>query len=254
MSRRDLLRDWIADVAIATVAGGFLGVIGPFGSYFNGPAWQRAGFQVICFWVGIALFGTLIRVLMRFRFEGWRFWAALAGAVALLDLPLSWMASHLARLIWPGLRRFPAAPEWYLQALITSLPVVAGFMLLIRHRQRRRRLAREANAAPPSGNGLLGASPSQVLCLQMEDHYVRVHTRSGSRLVLATLGEAMAAMNRTLGLQVHRSWWVAKAAVVRAIPDGRNLRLELSNGLLAPVARSAVAAVRAAGWLDRDAP
>jgi DNA-binding LytR/AlgR family response regulator len=52
------------------------------------------------------------------------------------------------------------------------------------------------------------------------------------------------------GLKVHRSWWVARGAVASVVQDGRDLRLRLSNGLEAPVARTNVAAVRAAGLLD----
>jgi DNA-binding LytR/AlgR family response regulator len=244
------LKDWAVDLAVATGAGAFFGAIGPFGSYFNGPAWQRAGFQVVMFWAGFVMFGTLIRVLMRFGLRGWRFWIALMAGVAVLDAPLAWLSAHLAQQIWPALRHLPVPPPWYLQALITSVPVVAAYLLLIRQRARKRRLAVEAGAAAPSRDGLLGAPASQVLCLQMEDHYVRVHTRAGSRLVLATLSQAIAAMNKTPGLQVHRSWWVAQTAVTGAVTQGRNLRLELANGVTAPVARSAVAAVRAAGWLD----
>jgi|HubBroStandDraft_1064217.scaffolds.fasta_scaffold93305_2 hypothetical protein len=244
------LQDWAADVAIATAVGAFFGVIGPFGSYFNGPAWQRVGFQVACFWAGIAMFGTLIRVLMWLGLRGWRFWTILMASVAVFDLPLAWLSSHLAERIWPLLTHLPAQPQWYLQALVTSIPVVIGFVFLIGHRERQRRLAAEAGEEPPSRDGLLGAPSSQVVCLQMEDHYVRVHTRGGSRLVLTTMSQAIAAVDKNPGLQVHRSWWVAKTAVVRAVADGRNLRLELANGLTAPVARSAVATVRAAGWLD----
>ena len=80
---------------------------------------------------------------------------------------------------------------------------------------------------------------------------MRIHTAGGSRLVLATLAQAMAALGRAPGLRVHRSWWVADKAVAGAVAEGRNLRLVLVNGLSAPVARSAVAAVRAAGWLQR---
>ena len=97
--------------------------------------------------------------------------------------------------------------------------------------------------------GLLGVSPAEVLCLQMEDHYVRVHTRGGSRLVMATLGQAITALDGAEGLQVHRSWWVARRAVAHARRQGRNLRLELVNGIVAPVARAGVASVRAAGWI-----
>jgi len=78
---------------------------------------------------------------------------------------------------------------------------------------------------------------------------VRVHTAGGSRLVLATLSQAIAALGPTPGLRVHRSWWVAERAVRDAVADGRNLRLILVNGVSAPVARSSVAAVREAGWL-----
>ena len=244
---RELLRDWVIDVAIATGCGAFLGVIGPFGSYFNGPVWQRAGFQVACFWAGLAMFGTLIRVLMRLRLNGWRFWAVLVAGVAVLDAPLSWLSSHLAHTIWPDLTHLPPPREWYFQALVTSIPVVVGFAFLILDRRRRRRLAREADAAPPSREGLLGAPAGQVLCLQMEDHYVRVHSAGNSRLVLATLNQAMAALDNADGLQVHRSWWVARKAVVRAVAEGRNLRLQLVNGISAPVAQSAVAMVREAG-------
>jgi DNA-binding LytR/AlgR family response regulator len=70
--------------------------------------------------------------------------------------------------------------------------------------------------------------------------------------VLATLNQAMTALENTDGLQVHRSWWVARKAVVRAVTEGRNLRLQLVNGITAPVARSAVAMVREAGWLTTD--
>jgi hypothetical protein len=246
----NLLKDWLADFAIATLAGAFLGLIGPFGSYFNGPAWQRVVFQIACFLAGILLFGSLIRILMRLGIKGWRFWAVLIAGVAVLDAPLAWLSSHLAGWIWPIVAHLPRRPDWYLQALVTSIPVVVGFVFLIRYRERKRRLASEAGEAPPSRDGLLGARPLQVLCLQMDDHYVRVHTQERSRLVLATLSQAIAAMNNTPGLQVHRSWWVAKSAVARPIIDGRSVRLELTNGVVAPVARSAIAAVRAAGWLD----
>jgi hypothetical protein len=249
MSRwRTSLRDWAVDLAIATAGGAFLGLIGPFGSYLNGPAWQRVFFQVVCFWAGILVFGTVIRVLMRRGLKPLAFWSALGLSILVIDAPFSIVVSRFAELVWPYLR-FPAGPEWYLQALITSTPVVVGYVFLHRWREHRRSLAREAEAAAPSHQGLLGTDPSQVLCLQMEDHYVRVHTASGSRLVLATLSQAMAALDGAQGLQVHRSWWVARKAVERVEQHGRNLRLKLVNGVSAPVARSAIAAVRAAGWM-----
>lgn len=249
MSRwRRWLWDWAADLAIATAGGAFLGLIGPFGSYMNGPAWQRAFFQIVCFWAGILIFGTVIRLLMAWRPRPLVFWSVLGLSVLIIDAPFSFVVSRFAEVVWPYLH-FPPSLEWYEQALITSTPVVVGYVFLHRWRERKRSLAQEAGAAAPSHEGLLGTDPAQVLCLQMEDHYVRVHTAAGSRLVLATLSQAIAALRGAEGLQVHRSWWVAQKAVERAEPHGRNLRLRLVNGISAPVARSAVAQVRAAGWM-----
>jgi DNA-binding LytR/AlgR family response regulator len=89
----------------------------------------------------------------------------------------------------------------------------------------------------------------ELLALEMEDHYVRAHTPSGSALVLMRMRDAVAELDGMEGLQVHRSWWVARAAVEGEVQDGRNVRLKLKSGLEAPVARNSVPALRAAGWL-----
>ena len=246
---KDALRGWAVDLGLATAGGLFLGAIGPFGSYFNGPFWQRALFQVACFWMGVLLFGGGIRAIARLRLPAAWTWAAVVAMVLVLMAPLAAAIGVLARAIWPFEVARLSLADWYFEGLVTALPVGLALTYLHLRRLRRRRLKGEARDATPSTQGLLGVRPAEVLCLQMEDHYVRVHTAGGSCLVLATLGQAIAALEGAAGLQAHRSWWVAKGAVVRAERHGRNLRLVLSNGVVAPVARSAVPAVRAAGWL-----
>jgi DNA-binding LytR/AlgR family response regulator len=75
---------------------------------------------------------------------------------------------------------------------------------------------------------------------------VRAHTDLGSDLILTPLRAAMAEID---GLQVHRSWWVARSAVTAALVDGRKHSLRLTNGLDVPVSRASVAKLRALGWL-----
>ncbi|HZG44999.1 MAG TPA: LytTR family DNA-binding domain-containing protein [Allosphingosinicella sp.] len=89
---------------------------------------------------------------------------------------------------------------------------------------------------------------SPLLCLSMEDHYVRAHGPSGSALILMRMRDAIDELEGVRGLQVHRSWWVAKDAVERVERDGDRLRLRLVNGLVVPVARSQTGAVKAQGW------
>jgi hypothetical protein len=250
---REEAREWGVDLAIATGCAVFLGLIGPFGSYFNGPAWQRVAFQLACFWPGILVYGAFVRWVL---WRGWTpasTWAAVIVGAAVITAPFQILVSHVGLAMWPVLKILRPL-DWYAEGLLTALPVVSGFTLLGQARLRKRRLASEAGAAPPTApsQGLLGAAPASVLCLQMEDHYVRVHTRAGSRLVLTTMSQAVAAMGGVDGLQVHRSWWVARKAVAQAVADGRNLRLRLVNDVTAPVARASVAAVRAAGWLEGE--
>ncbi len=251
--RSEFLRDWTVDLAIASACAIFLGLLGPFGSYLNGPAWQRVAFQLACFWPGTLLYGSLIRMVLRFRLRPGMKWATILLGVAILNAPFQIWVAWIGVSIWPFLKSLRPL-DWYMQGLITTLPVVLGFILWMQARLHRRQQAREAGEAPPTAFGLLGAPPSAVLCLQMEDHYVRVHTAGNSRLVLATLNQAMTALENADGLQVHRSWWVARKAVARATIEGRNLRLQLVNGITAPVARSAVALVRKAGWLTNENP
>ncbi|PWC34120.1 transcriptional regulator [Azospirillum sp. TSO35-2] len=95
----------------------------------------------------------------------------------------------------------------------------------------------------------------ELLALEMEDHYVRVHTTGGSDLILMRLRDAVAELAGIDGLQVHRSYWVAAAAVaaVERKPDGK-LALRLTNGLRVPVSRTHAPAVRAAGWTEKAVP
>ena len=50
------------------------------------------------------------------------------------------------------------------------------------------------------------------------------------------------------GVQTHRSWRVARAAIVGVVGDGRKLRLRLTGGLEAPVSRARIGALREEGW------
>jgi hypothetical protein len=111
-----------------------------------------------------------------------------------------------------------------------------------------------AELAPvPPANPLLDQLPvelgSSIIALEMEDHYVRVHTALGSALVLMRLRDAMALIGDLEGMQVHRSWWVARGAVEDVLRDGRNIRLKLARDVEAPVARAKIADLKDARWI-----
>lgn len=83
--------------------------------------------------------------------------------------------------------------------------------------------------------------------ISSEDHYLRVHTSLGEEMILMRLADAVRELAGADGLQVHRSWWVAKRGVQdEKRVDGRSL-LILPSGTEVPVSRSYRAEAKAAG-------
>lgn len=271
--RVPVLRRVLIDLAIMTVVGLFLALTGPFGSIDMPLAWR------LVTWLGFAYAGYAIYRPMGFLVDLGE--AALelprpalwAAATLVATVPMSvlvWAAGHLPGPIpLPGLEE---ALAHYFYVL-----VVGGGVVLLFHALRANRGRDERDdpgnvpgerldttmvdqdplhaVLPPraGGNPLLDQIPaelgSDVIALEMEDHYVRVHTALGSDLVLMRMRDAVAHLAGWDGRQVHRSWWVARGAVEDVKRDGRNLRLVLPRGLEAPVARAQVAELRDAGWI-----
>jgi hypothetical protein len=171
-------------------------------------------------------------------------WVWVPVLVLIVSLAPALASGLIAVGLWPDIRQAVGPVEWYGQAVLICGLYVGLHVLLWR------RGAVAEHAAPsPAARQLPRRIDLTVICLQMEDHYVRVHTAMGSELVLMPLTQAIANLDGVEGLQVHRSWWVAKAAVTGVVEDGRNLRLTLTGGLSAPVSRARISRLRAAGWI-----
>lgn len=228
---------------IATAIGLTLGVIGPFGSYLNDSLPLRIAYWTASLWAGWLLFGLIMRRIARLAItRGWPMWLWAPATVAILAVFPALGSRWIAVRLWPATAEVGPL-EWYGQCLIIS-GLAASLILW------RTGLIRPAKAdASDPRDRLPTALGREVLCLQMEDHYVRVHTPRGSALLLMSLSQAVTGLKGIEGLQTHRSWWVARLAVEQVIEDGRNIRLRLKGGLEAPVSRSRLAILRDAGWL-----
>jgi len=87
-----------------------------------------------------------------------------------------------------------------------------------------------------------------IHAVQAEDHYLRVHTDRGSDLILMRLSDAVDELEGLEGAQTHRSWWVARAAVVDVSRGDGRATLTLAGDVRAPVSRRYAKALRDAGW------
>lgn len=255
--------EWAKDLAIATGVGVFLGVIGPFGSFNGGGLELRVFYWIANIWAGYLVLAMVVRLGLRAaaRFD-LPVWFSLAASVAVGAGPLALVLGYLSHLFWPGSRgEAQHYGVWYAETLALSGPLTFAYYFLVRHGLHKAAAVGDC----PAPNGVSDDPPSlldrlpprlrgDLLCLQMEDHYVRAHTETGSDLILMPLKQAISELHGIEGQQVHRSWWVARAAVTEPVRNGRNLALRLRNGLVVPVSRSSVAGLREAGWLEGSAP
>ncbi|MEO0682452.1 MAG: LytTR family DNA-binding domain-containing protein [Pseudomonadota bacterium] len=93
------------------------------------------------------------------------------------------------------------------------------------------------------------AKRGRLIRLSMHDHYVEVVTDQGSELLLLRLSDAMQEAAPEEGLQIHRSHWVARAAVQDVRREGGRVALRLSDGSETPVSRARARALADAGWI-----
>ena len=90
---------------------------------------------------------------------------------------------------------------------------------------------------------------SKILTVQAQEHYLLVTTAQGTTMQRGRLRDQVAKLKDMDGLQVHRSWWVARAAVIGVLKRERDYVIQLISGETVPVARSKVALLRDSGWM-----
>lgn len=249
------LHRWARLFGWTTLGGLLCGLIGPYGSFIANPISR------ICFWISVFWAGTLIlwpSVMGALGFaerRGLPISFAMIGATLVACLPLALFAWASCSLFWPVHASGIRPQEWYVLTVILAAPATA-MALWFEHFRFVGRPSDEVSAgfahpAAESGAGVPDRLLDLVLCLQMEDHHVRAYTAAGSSLHFAAMRDVVTRLGAR-GLQVHRSWWVAHDAVRGWTGDARALELTLDNELRVPVARSRIAAIRAAGWLERS--
>jgi len=251
-------REWAIDLAVGVGIGVLLGLMGPFGSFFNGGAGVRIAYWAGSITCGMILIGCLARLAgAGARRLGWPDWAMIPPVILVGSLVQGAPLRLVAIALWPPIEEAVSPLAWYGQCVAITTPIVlAYYFIRVRPRAPTHTHAQTQTQAP-AREGLIpveaaAIDPGGVLYLRMEDHYVRIRTEHGSRLEIGPLARVTAGLSRVEGLQVHRSWWVARRAIAGVERDGRNLRLKLIDGETAPVSRASVAKLRAAGWLAEE--
>ena len=230
--------------AAAVGVGLLLGFLGPFGTY---PTFGRI--ERYAFWLGLGLTGYLCGFLTWRRIGNAPRLAQQPAPVALLlaglvsAVPQTFVVFWAMSLLQPGRTASIAALVALFAAVTAVQMILLAAMNLI---DRTLPPAAHTNQAPPLPPAVL--TGSRPVALEAQDHYVRVHEVHGSKLVLKRLSDAMVEVSDVEGLQVHRGWWVASAAVAGTfVQDGKRW-VRLVNGMTIPVSRARRRDVLARGW------
>jgi hypothetical protein len=241
----------ILALLVGTCSGALLAMLAPYQTAVIFSARDR-----FLFWIASAVFGCLTLVVFYvagssiardYRISRF-FWVPVSATLAAIPVTL------IVHAVAPAINaRIELQAFWklYPSVLILCIPLQLIIQLLVQQFPETREpgnvSATRSNISP-----LFDKIPPQlgsdIICLKMEDHYLRVYTSKGNTLILMRISDAAKMLGALDGMRVHRSWWVARSAVASAKTDRHNFRLVLNNGLEVPVSRERRPFLEANRW------
>lgn len=246
------IREWPAlgqwrTLLKAIAFGGLLGVTGPFGS-------QNAFAPSVRYplWIVLALVGfgavTVAERILPSPSQGRRALARVIAVAAVSAVPVTFFVAWAFSVVQPG-RTYSPVQMLALFPFVALVQLLIAFVISLDGPTTVVTTVKQPDAAPEYPPELLSKLPAtlrrDILALEADDHYVRVHTLHGSALILMRLVDAAALIDSRLGLRVHRSWWVAKDGV-RALErsPGRAVARMIDDTAV-PISRTYLSAARA---------
>lgn len=236
---------------IGACTGGLLAMLAPYETAAIFSARDR-----FLFWIVSAVFGCLTLMVFyiacRNIARDYRIAPAiwLPASAALAAIPVTLIVHAVAPAVD---NRIELQNFWRLfpSVLILCIPLQFIMRMVVDFRGQPAKTD-DLRAAQPDMSPLLDKIPSHlgsdIMCLKMEDHYLRVYTSKGNALILMRIGDAVKMLRGIDGMRVHRSWWVARNAVVRVRIERNNHWLVMRNGLEIPVSRNRRPILEASGW------
>lgn len=247
---------FLTDLGVMALFGVFFAAIGPFDTIDQTPV-QRVIYWMITMLLGLLVIRSVEAALKRIAPIENR--ALRIIVVAALCTPPQ---TAVVFLVGWQVVRYRSDLNFYVYLLfpvfIIALAAVSALELARWTRARGDRPTREAGAAIKTSSAAPEAiarhlpaplRTAELIALQAEDHYVRVHTSAGSDLVLMRFSDAVAAADDALrGFRLHRSWWASEASLEAVSYKRGSGQARLQGGITAPVSRTYYPALKEAGW------
>lgn len=240
------LKNRLRDVAVIL---GVAAVLTFFGVYTNNEAvWIRFLMWAVTCTVGGVTSGFVIPLIFERKIAGDLLAVQAVVAAAIISVPVL-VSLYLFIGAFGHWVPLYLLPMQYLYVFAVSLALTLIGVLTAR--------AREPASAPSPETGNVAARfldrlpvkyrGADLWAISSEDHYLRIHTSRGEELILMRLADAVRELDGAAGVQVHRSWWVARDGISEARRTDGKLVLVLKSGKEVPVSRTYAKAARDAG-------
>ena len=225
--------------------------VSPFGMFPEQPLVRLSYWFAILSIFGMAMMPVTAKIIRSTgAFDDFSRWSGIFGCVLFATIPMTFIvhaieywgwsiaAARLGDAVTPMRPSRDTAGLIALFAQLLAINLIAigvnSLFILALHG-----LQSEARSRPAAGIRFLSRLPdhlgTQLLHLQMEDHYLRATTAKGADLILIRFRDALQELSDYDGLQVHRSWWVARNAVEKLSRQGRKIELLMIDGTRIPV-------------------
>jgi hypothetical protein len=207
-------------------------------------------------WISVAS----VSILLYRRFHLSRFFDQLIVA-SLCSVALAFPCSYSAQLVWRFFGNVTVT-YWEQFAYITSFNLLTSTLVRVFSYPSDRPWASAVTpGGSPTNKHLPAAQPGEtlnerlpiavrgeILSLSGQDHYVEVRTQKGTHLLLSRLADAIALTGDQQGMQVHRSYWVARAGIKKIETRNGKGVITLLDGSEVPISRHKLAKTRR--WFD----
>lgn len=273
---RELLSPRIVGFVITTsgIVVGIVALFGPIGSYESLSLLQRLVYAAVCGAFGAPPCYSMMVVTLYYLRDRTPAMGALAVSLTMLvaAVPCAALASAYQTLFFGDQPVYDGFLEVYLLVASFGVPCCLLFLYIVCQRLE---LSSESTVSAGTTDtqggagdgdadgeravdGLPAAAEAharfferlpdeigrELVYIKTEDHYLEVHTTTGSTRVLVRFGDAVGELGE-LGIQVHRCYWVAHRQMAELVTRGHRTLLRLADEREVPVSRTYLPDVKA---------
>lgn len=233
---------------IATAVAGVESLAGIFGTDDN-SALERTAYLLAMNWIGMSL--GVLGYIAATHIDWARpcFWRRVFAATSLAFVPQAIVVWASAWIVAGG----PGPEAFWLflaYSFIFGGAFIAAFVAPIMDKAAPQQAAAASPASTFAGRLPFRLQGADLWAVCAEGHYIRVLTSRGEALIRLRLADAVLELGCSAGAQTHRSWWVARIAVMAVRRRyGRIRAIVLPDEREVPVSRAGAEVLKRSGWV-----